>query len=390
MTQEWLLFLVAIAMGTAVLLQLRSSRLAREADRLARALRERENELRQSAARLEEFLVALENSPNGVILLDENARIEWSNRTAATQFGLDGERDRHQSVGNVVRDPAFAEYMASWNYSRELMLEVPRSGSAPVRLSVQLHAYAGRRRLLLSRDVTAAAQAEAMRRNFVANVSHEIRTPLTVLSGFIETLQTLPLEAGERDRYLGLMAQQAQRMQTLAADLLVLSTLEGSPPPGKGDWIPVGQLLAHCENEARSLARGHQVVIEPVPALEVAGVATELLSAMSNLVSNALRYTPPGGRVELGWTAVDGGRAEFVVRDTGPGIAPEHIPRVTERFYRVDRSRSRETGGTGLGLAIVKHVAQRHGAELRIESTLGEGSTFAITFPASRVRRLGG
>ena len=389
---DWLslLSLAAVALAALALMQWRVRRIKRDSARVARALRDREQDLRRSEARLEEFLVALDNSPNGVILLDENARIEWCNQTAAAHFGLDTTRDRQQYVGNLIRDPAFAGYMASWNYSRDVVLTLQTPSGAALRLSVQLHPYAGNRRLMLSRDVTAAEQAEAMRRDFVANVSHEIRTPLTVLSGFVETLRTLPLELEERERYLGLMAQQAQRMQTLVDDLLVLSKLEGSPPPGTGEWTSLATLLAQCEQDARSLTRAsakdQELVFAPAPAIEVAGSAPELLSAMSNLLSNAVRYTPAGGRIAVAWRTLADGRAEFQVRDTGPGIAPEHIPRLTERFYRVDRSRSRETGGTGLGLAIVKHVVQRHGAELRVESTVGTGSTFAIVFPASRLR----
>jgi two-component system phosphate regulon sensor histidine kinase PhoR len=238
--------------------------------------------------------------------------------------------------------------------------------------------------------VTALEQAEAMRRDFVANVSHEIRTPLTVLMGFVETLQNLPLEAQERARYLAMMAQQAQRMQTLVSDLLTLSRLEGSPLPGVGEWTSVATLMAQCEEETRALShvlgKAQEMRFASAPGFEIAGAPSELLSALSNLASNAVRYTPANGSIEVAWRALPDGRGEFSVRDTGPGIAPEHIPRLTERFYRVDRSRSRETGGTGLGLAIVKHVAQRHGAELRVESTPGAGSTFSIQFPASRVR----
>jgi two-component system phosphate regulon sensor histidine kinase PhoR len=269
------------------------------------------------------------------------------------------------------------------------------SPAHPLRLSVHLHPYGEGRRLLLSRDVTAVEQAEAMRRDFVANVSHEIRTPLTVLSGFVETLQTLPLDAAEQARYLDLMAQQATRMQSLVSDLLMLSRLEGSPLPGAGDGQSMRLLAQQLEQEGRALSAvlnpptagpAQQLVFEPAPEGELAGSGSELHSALSNLVSNAVRYTPAGGTVRSGWRILDDGRAEFFVQDSGPGIAPEHIPRLTERFYRVDRSRSRDTGGTGLGLAIVKHVVQRHGAELKIESTPGKGSRFAIIFPASRVR----
>jgi two-component system phosphate regulon sensor histidine kinase PhoR len=212
------------------------------------------------------------------------------------------------------------------------------------------------------------------------------------LAGFIETLQSLRLPDADRARYLDLMAQQGHRMQTLVNDLLTLSRLEGSPLPGFGEWTAVAALMAQCEQEGRALTavlgRSQDLRFAPVPDREVAGAPSELLSAMSNLVSNAVRYTPAGGSITVQWRDLPDGRGEFSVTDTGPGIAAEHIPRLTERFYRVDRSRSRDTGGTGLGLAIVKHVLQRHGGELRVDSVPGSGSTFAIVFPASRVRPL--
>ena len=365
------------------------------ADRMRRALRAREQQVHENEARLQEFLAAIQASPNGVVLLDAQGRIEWCNATAAEHFGFEIQRDVLQLIGNLVRDPVFTAYQAAGDYSHEVVMLGPRSTSSrPVRLAVHLHPYGEGRKLLLSRDVTAVEQAETTRRDFVANVSHEIRTPLTVLAGFIETLQSLPLNEAERARYLGLMSQQALRMQTLVNDLLTLSRLEGSPQPGSADWTPLATLMAQCEQEGRSLSatlspgNPHVIEVGATPALELAGAPSELLSALSNLLSNAIRYTPPGGRIEAGWHERLGGKVEFVVRDTGPGIAAEHIPRLTERFYRVDRSRSRETGGTGLGLAIVKHVVQRHGAELRIESEPGAGSTFAILFPAARLRPL--
>jgi two-component system phosphate regulon sensor histidine kinase PhoR len=360
-------------------------------ERTRRVLRARDQQVLDAEARLQEFLAAIQASPNGVVLLDADGRIEWCNETVANHLGIDPSRDLEQLIGNLLRDPAFAAYSAQGDFTRDVI--VPgrdNTPGRPVRVSVQLHPYGEGRKLLLSRDVTALEQAEAMRRDFVANVSHEIRTPLTVLAGFIETLQNLPLDASDRTRYLGLMAQQAVRMQTLVSDLLTLSRLEGSPLPGAGEWTSVAALLAQCEQEARSLSaslgKSLELQVEPAPADEVSGAASELLSAMSNLVSNAVRYTPSGGRVVVGWRVLGDGRGEFSVRDSGPGIVAEHIPRLTERFYRVDRSRSRETGGTGLGLAIVKHVLQRHAAELRIESTPGAGSVFSITFPGGRVR----
>lgn len=363
-------------------------------DRTRRLLKNRDQQLRESQARLDEFLAAMQASPSGVVLLDAQGRIEWCNHMATQHFGFDAQRDVMQHIANLVREPAFNAYMAAGNFSHDVLVPGNFSTPArPVKLSVHVHSYGKDRKLLLSRDITAVELAEAMRRDFVANVSHEIRTPLTVLSGFIETLQTLPLKEPERARYLSLMAQQSQRMQTLVNDLLTLSRLEGSPFPGASDWMTTSALMAQCEQEARALSlviapRGHQLEFDQGPPSEVAGVQTELYSAMSNLVTNAVRYTPEGGLVRVSWTFLEDGRGEFKVKDTGPGIAREHLPRLTERFYRIDRSRSRETGGTGLGLAIVKHVAQRHGAELHIQSEPGQGSCFSIIFPAVRVRRI--
>ena len=363
------------------------------ADRTRRLLKDRDQQLRESQARLDEFLAAMQASPSGVVLLDAQGRIEWCNHMATQHFGFDAQRDVLQHVANLVREPAFNGYMAAGDFSHDVVIPGHYNTPArPVKLSVHVHSYGRDRKLLLSRDITAVELAEAMRRDFVANVSHEIRTPLTVLSGFVETLQTLALNDGERTRYLALMAQQSQRMQTLVSDLLTLSRLEGSPFPGATEWTGTAALLAQCEQEARALssvlAQKQQLVFDHGPASEIAGVQAELYSAMSNLVTNAVRYTPESGEVRVSWRILSDGRGEFQVRDTGPGIAPEHLPRLTERFYRIDRSRSRETGGTGLGLAIVKHVAQRHGAELQIESQPGQGSCFSILFPPARVRRL--
>ena len=371
-------------------------------DRTRRLLRLQDQRNADSERRLREFLAAIQASPNGVVLLDPEGRIEWCNQTASEHLGFDTQRDLMQHIGNLLRDPAFIHYVAAGDYRHDVVVAGPGGSGRPGRLSIQLHPYGEGRRLLLSRDVTALEQADAMRRDFVANVSHEIRTPLTVLSGFVETLQNLPLDAAERSHYLDLMAQQAGRMQTLVNDLLTLSRLEGSPPPGAGEWTPANQLAQRVYHDAQMLSRllaetggqpagaaAHRLTLERAPedrALAVSGSADELLSAMSNLAGNAVRYTPAGGEIRLGWTLLPDGAAEFSVQDSGPGIAPEHIPRLTERFYRVDRSRSRETGGTGLGLAIVKHVAQRHGAALRIASQPGKGSRFAIVLPASRVR----
>jgi len=362
--------------------------------RAGRLFRSKDKARAEAENRLQDFLSALQASPNGVVLLDKNRCIEWCNQTAATHFGLDLGRDLQQSIGNLVRDPGFAAYLAARDFNQELLLPGRHNTpTRPVRLSLQIHPYGGGRLLLLSRDVTTLEQAETMRRDFVANVSHEIRTPLTVLAGFVETLQTLELSDSERTDYLTLMAQQASRMQSLVNDLLTLSRLEGSPIPATDTWTATCDIMRRLEQEARALSK---LVCSDAPAQqlhfdcqfdgELAGVASELQSAMGNLVSNAVRYTPAGGKIDVVMRLLGDGQLFFKVRDSGPGIAGEHLPRLTERFYRVDRSRSRETGGTGLGLAIVKHVAQRHGAELSIESKLGHGSTFSLLFPAMRVR----
>lgn len=361
-------------------------------DRNRKLIRKLEKKASNSDDRLEDFLSAIQASPNGVVLLDSAGRIEWSNLTAATHLGFDPQRDVGQYVRNLVRAPAFVNYLSLGQFDHEVQVDGPGPRpSQPSRISLQIHPYGKKRKLMISRDVTAVQLAETMRRDFVANVSHEIRTPLTVLSGFVETMQSLPLSQEERDQYLGLMSQQAQRMQTLVSDLLTLSRLEGSPIPGQGDWIAVHELLGHVMQEARGLTAAiaqppHDIQAVERDVLWVSGAKTELLSAMSNLLSNAVRYTPGGGRIEAGWRLREDGWAEFYVSDTGPGIAQEHLPRLTERFYRVDRSRSRETGGTGLGLAIVKHVAQRHGGQIDVRSELGKGSTFLIALPPVRVR----
>jgi two-component system, OmpR family, phosphate regulon sensor histidine kinase PhoR len=361
-------------------------------DRSRKLIKKLEKKAQSSDARLEDFLAAIQASPNGVVLLDSAGRIEWSNLTAANQLGFDPQRDLGQYVRNMVRNPAFTAYLAGGDFNQEIQIDgIGPRPSQPSKISLQIHPYGKKRKLMLTRDVTAVQLAETMRRDFVANVSHEIRTPLTVLSGFVETMQSIPLDEADRTRYLGLMSQQAHRMQTLVSDLLTLSRLEGSPAPGPGEWIDSEELLSHVVQEARGLTQAisatvHQIDPVPGPAIWVSGAKTELLSAMSNLLSNAVRYTPGGGLIQTGWRLRSDGWGEFFVKDTGPGIAAEHLPRLTERFYRVDRSRSRETGGTGLGLAIVKHVAQRHGGHIDAQSTEGEGSRFVIALPPNRVR----
>ena len=364
-------------------------------DRTRRLLRERERAITASEQRLKDFLSAIQASPNGVVLLDENFQIEWCNQTAAFQLGIEPERDIAQRIGNLVRDPIFSAYMTTSDVSEPIVIEGRgKNPNMPLRISIQRHPYGEGKQLLITRDVTVVEQAEAMRRDFVANVSHEIRTPLTVLAGFVETLQTLKLSQQEQDNYLALMATQAQRMQSLVDDLLTLSRLEGSPIPGFNSHITLSDLMDACQSEAQQLSKllfqekiAQVIVFETDPAIQnylVLGEPRELQSALSNLVSNAVRYTPQGGRIDVQAFISADGNLNLQVKDTGPGIPPEHLPRLTERFYRVDRSRSRESGGTGLGLAIVKHVMQRHGGQLQIASIAGQGSCFNLIFPPTR------
>ncbi|RTL35051.1 MAG: phosphate regulon sensor histidine kinase PhoR [Burkholderiales bacterium] len=355
--------------------------------RIERAVRDRERAVSRGRVELAQFLSAIEASPNGVLMLDAQEQIVWCNRVAADHFSLDPQRDLRQRITNLVRAPAFVAYLQGGNYAEPLVLA---NGRGQGTLSILVREYGEGMRLVLSLDITERVRNEAMRRDFVANVSHEIRTPLTVLAGFIETLHNLPLTPVERDRVLTLMNQQTQRMQTLVADLLTLAQLEGSPRPAPDRWVSLDGLLARISADAEALSSGrHRLSLRPVTQAELAGVESELLSAIANLVNNAVRYTPEGGDIELAWRVLDGGNGEVTVIDSGPGIAREHIPRLTERFYRVDGSRSRETGGTGLGLSIVKHVMQRHGGELLVESEVGKGSRFRLVFPAARVRLAG-
>jgi len=356
------------------------------AGRTERLLRLSARETARERERLSQFLTAIEAAPNGVLLLDASEQIEWCNGLAAEHLGLDLERDLKQRITNLVRAPAFVAHLHSRSFDQAV--QFPRTHGRGL-LSVLIRPYGEGQHLLMTQDVTARERAEATRRDFVANVSHEIRTPLTVLSGFVETMASLPLSEPERQRVLNLMGQQTRRMQMLVGDLLTLARLEGSPRPPLDVWVPLSRMGAAVEGDAWSLSAGrHTLAFEWPQEWMVAGSESELQSALSNLVNNAVRYTPEGGDVRVKSERRQDGGLEIRVIDSGAGIAPEHLARITERFYRVDGSRSRDTGGTGLGLSIVKHVVQRHGGELLISSELGRGSIFTIVLPALRVKRL--
>ncbi len=351
---------------------------------LYRMLRHQSQSESRLTATLKDFQQASAAMPDGVVILDAADRIEWCNPKAEEHLGLDGVRDKGQQITYLVRQPQFAEYLRSQHFSEPLVLR--QSHGADFVLSLQLVPYGDSQKLVISRDITDLERVETVRRDFIANVSHELRTPLTVLGGFLETIAEVKAADGELvRRSVPMMMEQARRMQRLVEDLLTLSRLESTHNLQREEPINVPDLVRSLYQDACALSGGrHRVTVELASDDWLNGAEDELRSAFGNLISNAVRYTPERGEITIGWRrSGDGG--VFSVRDTGIGIAPQHIPRLTERFYRVDRSRSRETGGTGLGLAIVKHVLSRHRARLDVTSEPGCGSTFSAVFPVERL-----
>jgi len=331
---------------------------------------------------LERFVSAFQALTDGVVVLDLQNQIRFCNATAERQLGLVMESDRGQPITNLVRLPEFVAYLGGTEFTRPLTLRSDRGDNSV--LAIHLIPYAGDRLLMQVKDVTQTDRLDRMRRDFVANVSHELRTPLTVLAGYLETLQEIDVDRDERQRYLGLMAEQSRRMQAIVQDLLTLSSIESAPPP-VNDMVDMASLIDKLRRDAEALSAGkHVIIVDSDGHGDLRGSELELTSALGNLVANAVRYTPAGGTVRISWKATLQG-AEFAVEDSGIGIDAKHLPRLTERFYRVDRGRSRDAGGTGLGLAIVKHSLNRHQAQLEITSTPGIGSRFAARFPAARV-----
>jgi len=354
---------------------------------LYRLMRSSNRERQQLAAAVTRFRSAGMAMPDGVMILDARNHIEWCNPTAERLFGIDGARDAGQQIMNLVRAPDFAAYLEQGDFSEPMVLRLTRAEERV--LSLRAIPYGHDQKLLLSRDVTQAERIEAMRRDFVANVSHELKTPLTVVNGFVETLADGKVKFSEEriQAVLDLMQTQTSRMLHLIEDLLTLSALESSPGPVSEADIDVSAFIRGLHVDGEVLSGGHHRIELDIgtPAI-LAGDEKELRSAFGNLVSNAIRYTPEQGSIRLSWRLLDTGEGEFSVTDSGIGIESRHIPRLTERFYRVDQSRSRDTGGTGLGLAIVKHVLTRHQAALEIRSEPGKGSCFMAVFPARRVR----
>jgi two-component system phosphate regulon sensor histidine kinase PhoR len=351
--------------------------------RLYKMVRQHNQTKLELAAELHHIEQATSALPEGVAILNVANRIEWCNLPAQQLFNLDPEKDIMQDITYLVRQPEFVQYLHESKFSEPLIMRPTRHEDMV--LSVKLIPYSEDKRLLIIRDITQFERIESIRRDFVANVSHEMRTPLTVVSGFVENLLDIQdLNQDNIRRALHLMAEQTQRMNNLVSDLLTLSRLESDRSPLQEEPVDIKRLLDDVFRDGKSLSGGrHPLQVEIASGANLLGNRDELHSAFGNLVSNAIRYTPDGGAILLRWFE-RGGQPVFSVQDSGIGIASQHIPRLTERFYRVDRSRSRETGGTGLGLAIVKHVSMRHQAKLEISSTEGKGSTFSIVFPVKR------
>ena len=336
---------------------------------------------------LELFTQAAQALPDGIVMLDSGDQLLWCNETAAKHLGLNPSTDYGLRITNIVRVARLAAFLQS--AKRDDILDYRPAHNPGQTLSLEVIPFSDGRKLLVSFDITVIERADTTSRDFIANVSHELRTPLTVIHGFLEHMTDAPVQPAEQARqHIGMMVQQSNRMLKLVDDLLMLSRLEGGDAPQREERVDVYAMAHMLVEDARALSAGrHTIEMAVAPDACITGSAEELRSAFGNLVGNAVRYTPttlPPGRITLAWRTNEKGGALFSVTDTGIGIAAEHIPRLTERFYRVDRGRSRETGGTGLGLAIVKHVLLRHQATLEIQSEPGAGCEFRIVFPPWR------
>ena len=352
-----------------------------------RALRLEARKRDTVANELELFIQAAQALPDGVAMLDSGDQLLWCNDTAAAHLGLQPGSDYGLRITNIVRVPGLAAFLQRAQPEGVLQYRPADNPGQLLSLkAIPFGAFGGGRKLLVSFDITKIERADTTRRDFIANVSHELRTPLTVIHGFLEHMSDAPIAPAEQARrHIALMVQQSNRMLTLVDDLLMLSRLEGGDNPSREERVDIHGLMQRLAEDARALSDGrHEIEVRTPAHASITGAADELASAFGNLVSNAVRYTPQGGCITLAWRIDEQGRGIFSVADTGIGIAAEHIPRLTERFYRVDRGRSRETGGTGLGLAIVKHVLLRHQATLEIQSEPGAGSEFRIIFPPWR------
>ncbi len=354
-------------------------------DRLRGMTRHHQQDINALHRRLERYQQTTRAFPEGAVTLGRNDEIELINEAATSLLGLKNPQDLGSPITNLVRDPKFVRYMQDGRYSEALEIASPINRN--MRMSLRLVPYGDANgKLLLVRNISRLHKLEEIRRDFIANVSHEMKSPLTVIKGYVESMVEDTSEFGLKwTKALSQVDQQTDRMCRMVDDLLQLSNLETGPAE-KPTLVDMPSLIRSVHSEAIELSNSrHDIDLDVDESIYVAGNFNQLYSALSNLVFNAVQYTPEHGQIKIGWHLDQDNYANFSVRDTGPGIAHEHLPRLTERFYRVDTARSRELGGTGLGLAIVKHVLQRHGGSLVIDSELGQGSTFTCVFPAQRV-----
>ena len=354
---------------------------------LLRYERSNNNNQAELSYALERFNLTANAIPDGLVILGISNEIEWCTPHAENQLGLDLTTDKNLPIVNLLRDSHFIAYLYSEAYDEPFKLKSWRNPE--LILEIQLIPFANQQKLLICRDMTQLEKVDAMRRDFIANVSHELRTPLTVVGGFLETLGDMKGAVPDSIKsYFAMMQDQTSRMRRIIEDLLTLSTIESNVQAPDDLEIDMTYLLKTIQNDALGLSQilyksKHKIQLDADATLNLNGAQDELQSAFSNLVSNAVRYTPKAGEIFITWQLIKG-HPTFAVRDTGIGIAQQHIDRLTERFYRVDRGRSRETGGTGLGLSIVKHILIRHQAKLEISSEIGVGSTFSVVFPKAR------
>lgn len=344
--------------------------------RLYKLRRDDERNRAELSEWLARFRQAMSLLPDGVVIMDDVLFLEWCNPAAEQHLGLAHDRDKGMRVTNLIRNPDFIDYIILGRYEQPLMLSLRDR-----KLIAHIIPFENRRQILVTHDATESDRIETMRRDFIANASHELRTPLTVINGFLEIASNQPeLDRETRAAHLKLMIEQGHRMQNLVEDMLTLTRLESIDHPLRPEPVNIRRLLEHIQQEAIALSGGKHTISLTIDGPDIDGSTEELYSAFSNLVSNAVRYTPEHGEIRIAWTNTKSG-PQFSVQDNGIGISSEHIARLTERFYRVDKGRSRETRGTGLGLAIVKHVLLRHHATLSVASVPGKGSTFAVKFP---------
>lgn len=355
--------------------------ICREIDYLRDRNKSRKRKLSGYLKRFQEATRAL---PDAVIVLGENSEIEWANEKAREYIGVQWPKDNGLRLPNLVRYPKLIKYLNSSESELEKGLRIASPIDSELMLEIRISGYGETQQLLVARDITAITRINQMRKDFIANASHELRTPLTVISGYLESFSDDHDCPEEWINYIQQMRSQTSRMQNLIEDLMQLSGLEANSSQTEDENIPMPEMLLLIVNEARSLSgfMGHEITLKADPNLYLKANQREIYSVFSNLVFNAVQYTPENGNINVDWYKDESG-LHFSVRDTGIGIAAEHIPRLTERFYRVDKSRSREKGGTGLGLAIVKHALARYGGELHIESQVGKGSLFRCDLPES-------